>query len=426
MKNRTFTLAILLPLLWSCASGTGNGNVVFEPADDVAALTDFIKSIEIIPLEKAPGSTVGSVFNAEVCLLGTDYIIADKLSSNIFRFSSDGRFICSLGPVGEPIFSSDECPIGDNLPDGISSLQVNGDEVIVVYDSDRIVRYSPDGGVRSEKTLDDLGFQSISVPEGVLTYYGYGTGRPYRAALLKDGGKETLLPDESKVIPMDAARPIFFPFDGSVYFTDTYGSDIFRYEGGSVSPFLSFDFGDTSLGEKYFQFDDAFAAAEYMLSKRFTLLQHYLRNGKYQIVETFTQDMDAVDVTYGICKGGKSDNGGKDGSAWRWFSLGAKDASPFCGSIRQMDDSALYCLLDPSLLSASLAGPTSTSVSSPSSGSSSTTFSSSGSSPTTISPSGSSAQDAALAALLPLISNPEALRAISPDANPIIAKLYLK
>lgn len=38
-----------------------------------------------------------------------------------------------------------------------------------------------------------------------------------------------------------------------------------------------------------------------MLSKRFTLVQRYIRNGKYQIVETFTQDMGEVTADYGIC-----------------------------------------------------------------------------------------------------------------------------
>ena len=387
MNIRTFIFAMLLPLLWSCASQSGKGNVVFVTAADASALADAIRSIEIIPLEKINGSAVGPARNSEVCLLGRDYIVADRLSSNIFRFSPEGKFLCSLGPVGEIINITDGCPVGE-MPDRISSFQVDKDEVTAVYATHRAVHYSADGGILSENTFEDLGVQSCFVPEGTLTYFGYGTGRPYRVALLKDGGMETFLPDESKVISMDPSAPIFFPYDESVYFTDTYGSGIYRYAGGEVSPVVHFDFGDTALGEKYFQFDDSFAAAEYMLSKRFTLVERYIRNGKYQIVETFTQDMGEVTADYGICKGG---------GEWKWFSLGKKDSSPFFNSLRQMDNEALYCLLDAGLLATAVGQP-----------------------------SDSDAQDAGLKAFLPFISNPEVLRTVSAGDNPVIAKVYLK
>lgn len=381
MKFRTIIFAIQLPLLWCCASQAEKGNVVFETAADASALTDVIKSIEIIPLEKTNGSAVGPARNTEVCLLGRDYIVADRLSSNIFRFSPEGRFLCSLGPVGE-IIDIDGCPVGE-MPDRISNIQVDRDEVTAVYATNRAVHYSADGRILSENTVEDLGYQSFFVPEGILTYFGYGAGRPYRVALLKDRGIETFLPDESKVISMDPSAPIFFPYNGSVFFTDTYGSGIYRYDGGEVSPVVIFDFGDTALGERYFQFDDSFAAAEYMLSKRFTLVQRYIRNGKYQIVETFTQDMGEVTADYGICKGG---------GEWKWFSLGMSDSSPFFNSLRQLDEDALYCLLDAGLLAAAVRHPSGTN----------------------------------LDAFLPFISNPEVLQTVSAGDNPVIAKIYLK
>ena len=201
MKFRTIIFAIQLPLLWCCASQAEKGNVVFETAADASALTDVIKSIEIIPLEKTNGSAVGPARNTEVCLLGRDYIVADRLSSNIFRFSPEGRFLCSLGPVGE-IIDIDGCPVGE-MPDRISNIQVDRNEVTAVYATNRAVHYSADGRILSENTVEDLGYQSFFVPEGILTYFGYGAGRPYRVALLKDGGTETFLPDESKVISMD-------------------------------------------------------------------------------------------------------------------------------------------------------------------------------------------------------------------------------
>ena len=382
MRIRTIIFTMLLPLLWCCVSQSGKGNVVFETAADASALTDVIKSIEIIPLEKTNGSAVGPARNTEVCLLGRDYIVADRLSSNIFRFSPEGSFLCSLGLVGENI-DIDGCPVYR-----ISNFQVDRDEVTAVYATHRAVHYSADGRILSENTVEDLGFQSFFVPEGILTYFGYGAGRPYRVALLKDGGIETFLPDESKVISMDPSAPLFFPYNGSVFFTDTYGSGIYRYDGGEVSPVVIFDFGDTALGERYFQFDDPFAAAEYMLSKRFTLVQRYIRNEKYQIVETFTQDMGEVTADYGICKGG---------GEWKWFSLGMSDSSPFFNSLRQMDDDALYCLLDAGLLTAAVGQL-----------------------------SGSDAQDTCLKAFLPFISNPEVLQTVSAGDNPVTAKVYLK
>ena len=77
MKFRTIIFAIQLPLLWCCASQAEKGNVVFETAADASALTDVIKRIEIIPLERqtAPLSdrheTLKSVCSVETTLLPT-------------------------------------------------------------------------------------------------------------------------------------------------------------------------------------------------------------------------------------------------------------------------------------------------------------------------------------------------------------------
>ena len=354
-----------------CGRKQADDKVVMERPGDVSALTDIVEKIELIPLETNAEALFGDM--SEMLLLGDSYVLWDRMNARMARFDAAGRFLNTIGRAGN----------GPGEYIGIQSVQADDGLVLFSFPPHKMLRYAADGTLVREQDFDDLGGQSCVVPEGILTYYGFGTGHEERAALLsEDGTSEAFLKTSAKVLNMTPDTPIF-SFDGDrVYFTDSFTPTIYVYENGSVSPEVCFDFGSAAIGESFFHFEDAMASAEYMMSSvEFAMVRRYLHSKDYQIVEVIIQKREGVEACYGISN--------VDG--WKWFSLGSPMDSPVPGSLRVLDGSTVYCLLDP----AGLAG-------------------------------GAGVPAGLLAALAARVANPEVLAGRAPDDNPVIVKIYLK
>ena len=354
-----------------CGRKQADDKVVMERPGDVSALTDIVEKIELIPLETNAEALFGDM--SEMLLLGDSYVLWDRMNARMARFDAAGRFLNTIGRAGN----------GPGEYVGIQSVQADDGLVVFSFPPHKMLRYAADGTLVGERDFDDLGGQSCVVPEGILTYYGFGTGREERAALLReDGTSEAFLKTSAKVLNMTPDTPIF-SFDGDrVYFTDSFTPTIYVYENGSVSQEVSFDFGSAAIGESFFHFEDAMASAEYMMSSvEFAMVRRYMHSKDYQIVEVIIQKREGVEICYGI----------NPGEGWKWFSIGSPMDSPVPGSLRALDGSTVYCLLDP----AGLAG-------------------------------GAGVPAGLLAALAARVANPEVLAGRAPDDNPVIVKIYLK
>ena len=354
-----------------CGRKQADDKVVMERPGDVSALTDIVEKIELIPLETNAEALFGDM--SEMLLLGDSYVLWDRMNARMARFDAAGRFLNTIGRAGN----------GPGEYVGIQSVQADDGLVVFSFPPHKMLRYAADGTLVGERDFDDLGGQSCVVPEGILTYYGFGTGHEERAALLsEDGTSEAFLKTSAKVLNMTPDTPIF-SFDGDrVYFTDSFTPTIYVYENGSVSQEVSFDFGSAAIGESFFHFEDAMASAEYMMSSvEFAMVRRYMHSKDYQIVEVIIQKREGVEICHGI----------NPGEGWKWFSIGSPMDSPVPGSLRALDGSTVYCLLDP----AGLAG-------------------------------GAGVPAGLLAALAARVANPEVLAGRAPDDNPVIVKIYLK
>ena len=347
--------------------------VVFERTTKVTGLTDVTDHIELIPLETGISFLLG--VNPMLDLTADGYVLTDTRTGRILYFGQDGAFRCHIGAKGR---GPGEYPMLLN-----SQSDVDGSIVAFSY-PDKILFYGMDGSLLREEHWEDLGTQSCMVPEGLLTYFGYGSGRPYRVAVTNRNGKRTgLLPPDDDVINMTPDRAIFSFFDNTVFFTDTYNPTVYSYKDGEVQAVVSFDFGKSAIDDKFYDYSDAYKAMEDLMAtpNGFSLLRRYQRNERYQVVEEIFQKKESVDFHYGLWHDG----------AWDWFSLGKSGESPFAGSIQVLSDQCLYFLLDPAVLSGKDYG-----------------------------------MGGNLAPLRALISNPEVLEKVTPDDNPVVAKFYLK
>ena len=368
-------------LLVGCSRVSGDERVVFEKPTDVSALLESVRSVEFVPLETSDEVLIGD--RSEMFLLDDgSFVVWDRGSREdgcpvlpadygIYHFDSSGRFINNIGRPGS----------GEHEYSNVSSVQIVGDDIVVFSEKGRTLRFSAEGSLISEKQVEGLGVQSCLVPEGILTYHGFGAGSENRVEVIhEDGSVVGFLPTSAKVLILTPDTPVFSSDGGRVYFTDTYSPDIHVYENGTVRSAVSFDFGEAALSERFYQFEDAMAAAQYMLSSdQFALIQRYLPGKEYQFVEVFIQKGMEVESDYGFNRAGEG---------WKWFSMGSVSLSPFAGSLRCLDGDVLYCLLDAKRMTGEV--------------------------------------DAQAARLVEKASNAEILDGLDAGDNPVVAKLCLK
>ena len=224
-------------------------------------------------------------------------------------------------------------------------------------------------------TMDEqgLGVMSWITPEGVLTYYGYGSGRESRFALLSNNSRKRFYPSDEKVINLTPAAQIFSAADDSVFIIDSYSNIIKVYSKGEMSDGPSFDFGKYSIPESFYEFYDAFSAMESLMSGEFAMINRYICDDNIRLAIINVQKQMDLYSYCGVCSEDK----------WIWFGTGKVGSDLFANSFNQIKEGALYCLFDPSLIG---------------------TFPSS---------------------LRKLILNPEILDSVGEDDNYIVAKLIL-
>ena len=304
-------------------------NVEFN--NSITPLSKVVKSIYLLPLENDEEHLVGSM--ADMIVTEDSYVIIDGQNGNIFRYTLDGRFANRIGRRG-------------NGPDEyvhINDVQYKDSSLYVFSVPSKIQRFTMDGTMLKTQTVDnpELGVMSWLTSEGVLTYYGYGSGREGRFALLSGESSKVFYPSEEKVMNLTPATQIFSTSGDSVFVVDSYSDVIKVYSAGQMYDGLSFDFGNYAIPDSFYEQNDSFTAMDALLGSEFATINRYLCDRDRRLLQVNVQKgMDLISYC-----GLYSDGG------WIWFGTGKPGSDLFAGSFCQIKDDVLYCLLDPSLTS---------------------------------------------------------------------------
>lgn len=334
MNNFTKALLIVPALaasvLFQCCSGKkSEGAVQFNDTMSVRALAEQVSGIEILPLEADESHMTGSI--VELHLIGNSFLLVDKINTRIYRYSPDGKFLCEIGRQGN----------GPGEYVNVGNIQVKDGCINVFSRPSKLLKYSFSGEFLEALEFDDLGGQSYETGEGILTYYGYGSGRGNRLGLVSDMGTAYMLPSSEKVLNMDSRSPIFSEGKDCILFTDTYSNTVKSFREGEVSTYLAFDLGKYAIPEDFFKHDDSFAAMETLMSGTYALVENYQEDGDSKLVNVKVQAPGKkAEEHLGLFRKG----------AWKWFSAGELGVSPLAGGIQAIKGDSLYCTMDPYLL----------------------------------------------------------------------------
>ena len=316
-------------LVQGCSREKNEGAVPFNDTMSIKSLAEQVSGIEIVPLEADESHMTGSI--VELHLLGEEFLVVDKINTRIYLYSADGKFLCEIGHQGN----------GPGEYVNVGSVQVKDGCINVFSRPSRLLKYSASGEFLEAREFEDLGGQSFETGEGILTYYGYGSGRGNRLGLVSDNGTEYMLPSTEKVLNMESRSPIFSEGKDGILFTDTYSNTVKSFRDGAVSTYLTFDLGKYAIPDDFFAHDDSFAAMETLMSGTYALVENYVEDGDGKLVNVKVQTPGKKPEEHlGLFRKG----------AWNWFSAGELGVSPLAGGIQAIKGDALYCMMDPYLL----------------------------------------------------------------------------
>ena len=356
-------LSVLCASLLVCSCSSNGGKIQFKESGSISAFTNAIKSVEVVPLATDTLHLLGGSVN--MLLRGDSYVLYDVRNSKIYRYSLSGEFMNEIGRKGN----------GPGEYANMCGVQAVNEGVIVFSYPDKMLKYKFDGTLIASDKVAAMGLQSCETEDGLLSYYGYGSVGPYRAALIdKDKIASKFLETNAKILNFTPDAPIFTEDEGYIYFIDAFNPTIMKYKNKKVEPYLTFDFGKYAVPEKYYQFKEPFEAATYLMGLDFAVINRYMQNKNLKFVEVVINQKDHSTAVYGFAKGNK----------WNWFSVGNPSESPLAGSFKIIKDNVIYCLINPAML------------------------------------------DKMPKEFENLISNKDVLRGVKEESNYIVAKVYMK
>lgn len=342
MKTNIIILTLLALCMQPCKAGSP---VKFSAVDSHLPFAEAISKIELIPLSTdkvnmlrtetyckhggCPAPTVEFHSQGPELIVAEDsYILVDPGQDRIYRYSLDGTFMNIIGHIEE----------GKEI---MRNAQLSEEGLHTYMYPDMMKRYDLDGTMTASGKVGDIGDGGWTTDEGMLTLYGYGSGRPGRLGLWNGSDSTTFLPTDAKVIHISLDLPVFTPSGKDVLFIDTPRSNVKKFSKGNISGHIDFDLGEYAISESYYTHENAMNSAMEMMSRPFGLVQRYNEYGKNGFAEVAIQSPDGnVRDYYGIFRKGR----------WIWFSPGTLNVHPFVNSFRTIKGKTLYCILNPDIL----------------------------------------------------------------------------
>ncbi len=196
--------------------------------------------------------------------------------------------------------------------------------------------FSLDGNLVYSKNYEpqDFGAMTFAVKEGFLTYYGYGTTNNHRFALIDDEKKTFLVPSKEKVINYTPPSSVFSAIKDSVFIIDSYSNEIKIYKDREVNPYIGFDFGKYSIPAKFYEFEDPFMAADFLLEREFALITAFYTDYDNKYVRVVVHKQPRSEIYHGLFLN----------SRWSWFYAGVDGEDILANSFKGIKDGLLYCV----------------------------------------------------------------------------------
>lgn len=312
MIKKIFLRLFLLLQITSCNNSDSNTtnsckiNYEFSGNENVKDIQDNLSFIDIFPIGTGQDVTISDGCEVSVC--NGDYIFTDKIQSKIYRIDQNGIFKNMIGSQGN----------AKNEFLDISSVQIVDDLIYVYsYKKSQILIYDLDGNLTKNIALKIRCQQYLKVEIGFFAYLGYDNGQmDARAIKVDEVGevKESYLASNMKIITFTEMTNPLSLIDNQVYIRESYNNVINKVSDDekSVEEVYNFNFGKHNIPKAVFKQDNAFKAAEIMLSSDFASINMFLHSDKKSLVQV-TFQMTSEQKMYNVLGLTRGDNN------WSWI-----------------------------------------------------------------------------------------------------------
>ena len=339
MKKSLFIAVSLCGLLFSSSCTQSKSAEIdaikVEFGAPIENFTELIESVEYIPLETDSVHFVG--YNPQLYVSDDSYYMVDNvMASRIYRYDLKGKFLNKIGQKGR----------GSGEYGELDGFRIIDDTVVVFSNNDKMLKFSPMGELIEERIIPNLLRQSsYYIGDGYLYYFGFGPNFKGRLMFIsRDTSKNiTYLTDDernNKVLTGKSTKR-FSHYGDNIYIKDGEEPHLLKYSNNNVEVYHKFDFGQYSLPEKYYQFDNPFESMNYLSTlDKMAGIQKFNKSSDFEILEVYYIDADNSNMLYGL----------KTNEEWIWFEAGSIKEEPLSGAFKDLKGDSLYFLVFPNLV----------------------------------------------------------------------------
>ncbi len=331
-----FTFITLIILLNACSQDKINNDSIDVNLNKLSNRDNFLditKSIKLITLK--PDSNIFFGSDPQVQYSDNEIFVIDKNGTGkIFRFSSEGSLINTIGTKGR----------GPSEYVDLKNVQIINDTVFVISSPHiTIFKYLRNGSFISKQIFEIEAQQAVYNDNILYAYSGYGMQKPFRFISIEQNNIDYLVSSKEKVINFYEDTDVFSFHMKNLYAREAYSNTIMNI-GRTITPHITFNFNKHNIPDDFFKFKSGFEAAEYLFKQEYAVIRKYFETESFRVIEVLLSGKPIPTFIYGL------NLKHKNKMDWKWYSMGKVGDSPFINSLKYSVDNKLIFLLDPTLI----------------------------------------------------------------------------
>ena len=308
--------------------------------------SDFIKRIEVIPLQTESAPIVGDQVTSMVIMDGIIYYFDPHGNQKLLLYDLKGNFLNTIGTVGN----------GPEEYIDVDNFWINDDGTVSMYSSSQNMEcvYKKTGEFIRKVDQKLEPYQMVRRGDWEYFYFGEGRGPEYKLTVMNNesGERSDYLRDHG-VISMSIAAPIFTRYEEGYFVCEPWGNDILWMESGKEPEIkYTFDYGEYNLPKEFFA-NGFEGSMDYLMDHPFLVKDLFVESDNYSILSNI---ITKISDSTAFCLFGIHDKSKRD---WRWLKLNVPGPNEVVsagaqlftgGGMKYVDNEAVYFVAEPMLL----------------------------------------------------------------------------
>lgn len=295
--KKTFVLFLLPFVLTACAVNpetTSFSHELIKFTDTIPkdSFYNHISHIRIVQPQPGQGIFLEPA-GSNVRYSNGEIYIQDFSSSKVYRFDQEGILLNSIGSKGR----------GPGEYSDMLNMQICNDTVIIFSSLSRRVNfYRKDGIHLSSHDLATMGFAGVKSGDNYILSKGHNSkdSDNHQFVLTDSTGVilEKYLPAPGNMPAIAFGSPFYYGEEGEVFFKETAGYIIYKYQNGKMNAFMETDMGKYNLPKEFYNQSDPANFGNLLESKENALIASSFHTPSLTLIQTIIIKMPSAFVLH--------------------------------------------------------------------------------------------------------------------------------